>query len=71
MHRYLSPTDRRAFEWMNEFGVMHELDAPMPEIGLKAIAAALECDVKKLPAMLKLPLIPQMFAVSSSVCRLF
>ena len=56
---------------MNEFGVMHELDAPMPEIGLKAIAAALECDVKKLPAMLKLPLIPQMFAVSSSVCRLF
>ena len=45
----------------------------MPEIGLKAIAAALDCDVGKLrdEGMLKLPLIPQMFAVAFCVRQVF
>ena len=55
---------------MNGFGVMNELDALMPEKGRKAIAAALECDIRFIPKakdMLKLPLIPQMFAVACCV----
>ena len=55
---------------MNGFGVMNELDALMPEKGRKAIAAALECDIRFIPEakdMLKLPLIPQMFAVACCV----
>ena len=59
---------------MGEFGIMNQLDALMPQKGLDAIAAALDCDadeLDELPEMLKLPLIPDMFAVDCCVRRLF